>query len=366
MSQLIVINSVEAGMIGNDQVILLNETPNELLSTSTANASGTISYQWQISTISTTNGFNDISGATMETYSPSTIVEDTWFRRLDTSILNGTICSEFTNTVTIMLDDSLDSDEDGIPDYADYDDDNDGILDAEEDNGNSNLDTDNDGIVDRLDLDADGDGIWDVYEAGIDVTDLLINNEGRIIGTVGLDGVPDLVQRSGNFDSATVDYQMRDTDEDGVHDFQDIDDDNDSILTIDENSDPNKDGNPNDGMDLDEDGIVDYLDVNVSRFNPEDVPNGFSPNGDGDNDILIIPMLRNYPNFSMEIFNRWGNRVWSYSNNGKRDIQWWNGHSNGSLNIGSSEPVPSGTYYYVINFNQGNKESISGWIYVNR
>ena len=366
VSQLIVINSIEAGMIGNDQVILLNETPNELLSTSTANASGTISYQWQISTTSATNGFNDISGATMEAYSPSAIVEDTWFRRLDTSILNGTICSEFTNTVIIMLDDSLDSDEDGIPDYVDYDDDNDGILDVEEDNGDSNLDTDNDGIVDRLDLDADGDGILDVYESGIDTSNISISSAGSILGAVGLDGVPNNIQLAGTYDSGTISYSMRDSDGDGIHDFQDIDDDNDGALTIDENSDPNNDGNPIDAMDLDEDGIVDYLDTNVSGFNPEDVPNGFSPNGDGDNDVLIIPMLRNYPNFSMEIFNRWGNRVYKYSNNGRRDIQWWDGYSNGSLNINGNELVPSGAYYYVINFNQGNKKSISGWIYVNR
>ena len=57
----------------------------------------------------------------------------------------------------------IDTDEDGIPDREDADDDNDGILDVDE---GEDLDTDGDGIPNRIDLDSDGDGCKDVIEAG--------------------------------------------------------------------------------------------------------------------------------------------------------------------------------------------------------
>jgi len=52
-----------------------------------------------------------------------------------------------------------------------------------------------------------------------------------------------------------------DTDNDGAANFSDPDDDNDGILTIDENPDPNGDGNPDDALDSDGDNIPDYLDA---------------------------------------------------------------------------------------------------------
>ena len=51
-----------------------------------------------------------------------------------------------------------------------------------------------------------------------------------------------------------------DTDEDSYLNYYDPDDDGDGILTIDENPDPNGDGNPADAKDSDNDGTPDYLD----------------------------------------------------------------------------------------------------------
>ncbi|MFS4491367.1 CshA/CshB family fibrillar adhesin-related protein [Maribacter sp. 2308TA10-17] len=121
----------------------------------------------------------------------------------------------------------LDSDEDGIPNNEDLDDDNDGITDIEEQNGFDFLDTDGDGIVDRLDTDADGDGINDIDEAGHGITDP--DGNGRIDGPVGSDGIPDVVQSDPN--GGDVTYTPRDTDGDGKHDFQDVDDDGDGVPT---------------------------------------------------------------------------------------------------------------------------------------
>lgn len=56
------------------------------------------------------------------------------------------------------------------------------------------------------------------------------------------------------------DYADDDTDEDGVRNIYDSDDDGDGILTKDENPDPNGDGNPSDAQDTDGDGTPDYLD----------------------------------------------------------------------------------------------------------
>lgn len=52
----------------------------------------------------------------------------------------------------------------------------------------------------------------------------------------------------------------RDTDNDGVYDYLDSDDDGDNVPTIDENPDPNGDGDLSDAQDTDNDGTPDYLD----------------------------------------------------------------------------------------------------------
>ena len=61
------------------------------------------------------------------------------------------------------------SDTDDIPDYIDWDDDNDGILtineDPNNDNDPTNDDTDEDGIPNYLDDDDDGDGVDSIFES---------------------------------------------------------------------------------------------------------------------------------------------------------------------------------------------------------
>ncbi len=51
-----------------------------------------------------------------------------------------------------------------------------------------------------------------------------------------------------------------DSDEDGIPNYLDTDDDGDNVLTEDEEPDPNGDGDLSDAQDTDEDGIPDYLD----------------------------------------------------------------------------------------------------------
>jgi hypothetical protein len=144
-----------------------------------------------------------------------------------------------------------DNDVDGVPDATDLDDDNDGIPDTvEAANALNGGDTDGDGIPDTFDLDSDGDGILDFVEARnltpAQIATLDANNDGRLDGAVGTDGIPDSVQATPN--AGSVNYTPLDTDADGNPDFQDLDSDNDGISDVVEasptgvNNDTNGDG----------------------------------------------------------------------------------------------------------------------------
>ncbi|WP_435416492.1 gliding motility-associated C-terminal domain-containing protein, partial [Polaribacter aestuariivivens] len=246
--------------------------------------------------------------------------------------------------------DDKDSDGDGVPDSVDLDDDNDGIPDLIENGGDNSLDTDGDGIPDHLDTDSDGDGITDLEESGSGAPDA--DGDGVIDGSdvgSGDNGLFDNLETSK--DSGILNYVVVDTDGDGKRDFQDTDDDGDGILTKDEFM-----------LDCDGDNIPDHLDIT----NCDLVPDAFSPNDDGVNDTFVIPALSKYPNFKLEIYNRWGNQVYDYENRGKTSPDWWNGYSTGRLTLNDSKPVPVGTYYYIIYFNDGSRKPITGWVYLNR
>ncbi|TXD46292.1 tandem-95 repeat protein, partial [Polaribacter sp. IC073] len=246
--------------------------------------------------------------------------------------------------------DADDTDGDGVPDSVDLDDDNDGIPDLIENGGDNSLDTDGDGTPDHLDLDSDGDGITDLEESGSNADDA--DEDGVVDGSQTGSGSNGLFDGLETFDdSGVINYGIRDTDNDGKRDFQDTDDDGDGIATADEWM-----------LDCDDDQIPDHLDVT----NCDLIPDGFSPNGDGTNDTFVIPALSKYPNFKLEIFNRWGNQVYDYSNKGKTSPDWWDGYSTGRLTLNKSKPVPVGTYYYIIYFNDGTRKPITGWIYLNR
>ncbi|MGY4385143.1 gliding motility-associated-like protein [Pedobacter sp. UYP24] len=72
--------------------------------------------------------------------------------------------------------------------------------------------------------------------------------------------------------------------------------------------------------------------------------NAFSPNGDGINDTWGIKYIDSYPNVSVDIFNRYGNKIFSST-----------GYKKPFDGIYKNEPLPVGTYYYIINPNIGTK-----------
>ena len=91
------------------------------------------------------------------------------------------------------------------------------------------------------------------------------------------------------------------------------------------------------------------------------IPQGFSPNGDGINDFFIIRGISKFPNNSIEIYNRWGSKVYEsspYQND-------WDGRSSNNLTSGNNL-LPVGTYFYVLHPNDNQTPVFKGTIYLNK
>jgi gliding motility-associated-like protein len=84
------------------------------------------------------------------------------------------------------------------------------------------------------------------------------------------------------------------------------------------------------------------------------VYNGFTPDGDGLNDNWIIENIGNFSNNTVTIFNRWGTKIWNTVNYNNSD-NVWNGKTQGGNDL------PSGTYFYVIELDNGNGIK-KGWV----
>ncbi len=145
-----------------------------------------------------------------------------------------------------------DTDQDGVVDYFDLDDDNDGIPDLVE----TSEDSDNDGIPNDKDLDSDNDGIPDIIETegedsnGDGIVDIIgednwdNDNDGLAFGFDGNDIDPS-EEASVVFDKTS---SVNDRDGDGIPNFLDRDSDNDAIPDLIEIG----------GVDTNGDGVIDY------------------------------------------------------------------------------------------------------------
>ncbi|MEE9349505.1 MAG: gliding motility-associated C-terminal domain-containing protein, partial [Flavobacteriaceae bacterium] len=200
--------------------------------------------------------------------------------------------------------------------------------------------------------DCDGDGVTNEQEV-IDGTDPLNMCDFLVPSVTETTSIEWDDADCDNDGILNADELVEDTDGDGIYNVFDTDDDGDGIDTIDEE-------NPLGDCDFDD--IPNYLDLDDCQGT---APNGFTPNGDGINDVWIIPSVEGYPNFTLEVYNRYGNVVYEYQNQGSTNPKWWNGFSNGrwTLNEGDKK-VDVGTYYYIINYNDGTKEPEQGWVEV--
>lgn len=88
------------------------------------------------------------------------------------------------------------------------------------------------------------------------------------------------------------------------------------------------------------------------------VYNYLTTNGNEKNDYLIIDNIDRYPNNHIEIFNRYGVKVYetsAYGSNGN----YFRGYSEGKMTLGKDNKLPTGTYYYILNYEKTDDSSSS-------
>jgi len=100
------------------------------------------------------------------------------------------------------------------------------------------------------------------------------------------------------------------------------------------------------------------------------IHNAFTPNGDDTNeyfDIENIEDLACYPTNNVEIYNRWGVLVYEtrqYDNNTRKFV----GVSEGRATISKSDELPTGTYFYIIQWTTTDGQTFNkdGYLYLSR
>ncbi len=279
-----------------------------------------------------------------------------------------------------------DVDGNGIGDAC-QDTDLDGVLDI---NDNCPLvanpgqeDVDGNGIGDAC-QDTDADTILDINDncptvANTDQADANGNGVGDVCDDLDNDGVLNAVDNC----PTTANPGQEDADGNGIGDVcQDTDldgilDINDNCVTTANTSQADVDGNGigDACQDTDSDGVLDIDDNCPLTSNPgqEDVNNDgigdvcesvepadtLTPNGDSFNDTWNIKNIDNVSN-TVKVFNRHGVKVFDASN-------YVNNTWGGESTEGGSGLLPSGSYYYVIEYTstQGEEKVAKGWMYIN-
>tara|TARA_B100001750_G_scaffold248623_1_gene282798 strand:+ start:4111 stop:7602 length:3492 start_codon:yes stop_codon:yes gene_type:complete len=274
----------------------------------------------------------------------------------------------------------IDSDNDGIPDNVEaqdtsnyippsnVDENNNGLDDAYEQNGNQGLipvNTDNEDMPDYLDTDSDNDNILDAIEAhdhdhdGIPEVVFIGSDKDNDGLDDGYEG-EEMIDMDINDEIDDPINDLPNTDDDLESDYRDMDDDGDGIMSRDEDTDhdgdySNDDENGN--------GIPNYLEA---PYIPVIVYNVVTPNEDNVHDYLTITGLEERPNNKLEIYNRWGILMYEtegYDSSGNR----FEGKSLIQIDSGWQERMPSGTYFYILNFQEttGENRTLKGYLYLN-
>lgn len=108
--------------------------------------------------------------------------------------------------------------------------------------------------------------------------------------------------------------------------------------------------------------IVEEEDVNTDI----EVFNAMSPNDDGINDTFRIKGIDQFPDNEVEIFNRWGVKVYTAKSYNESD-NVFRGYSDGRGTFNRGDKLPTGTYFYTIKYTakDGKGKQKSGYLYIN-
>jgi len=101
-----------------------------------------------------------------------------------------------------------------------------------------------------------------------------------------------------------------------------------------------------------------------------EIHDAISPNEDGKNDYFYIKNITKYPDNSVQIFNRWGIKVFdteNYDSNGNV----FRGYSDGRATISPDNVLPDGTYFYIVQYTKtagGTLNTIkkAGYLYLSK
>ncbi|MAT53260.1 MAG: hypothetical protein CMN32_02185 [Saprospirales bacterium] len=112
--------------------------------------------------------------------------------------------------------------------------------------------------------------------------------------------------------------------------------------------------------DVDCPGLCDTATVRINIKGPDSaadcfVPNLITPNGDGENETFFIPCIEAFPGSRLTIYNRYGNKIYD-TENYQND---WQGTYKG-------KPLPDGTYFYQLTFNDDTRTAVQGYVVVLR
>ncbi len=259
---------------------------------------------------------------------------------------------------------AIDTDGDMIPDCADEDDDNDGYTDLVEEACGTNtldansrpLDTDSDGILDCDDLDDDGDGQTDTEELACGTNPL---DPSSFTADTDGDGITDCFDTDIDGDGCLNEQdafpldptECVDTDSDGQGNNKDLDDDGDGQTDAHEiscGSDPLNALSLSE--DLNEDGIPDCVkpfDIEISEL--------LTPKEFGRESVWEIKYIEYFPASEVWVYDRHKNIIFHK----KRYTNDWSG-----THKKTGAYVPAGSYYYVVQVNDGRQPTYNGWLYI--
>ena len=186
------------------------------------------------------------------------------------------------------------------------------------------MDTDQDGLGNNKDEDDDNDGQTDIHEMDCGSDPLDYNS---LSPDYDLDGIPDCVDP--------------DIDGDGCLNYEDV-----------------FPYNPLECEDSDGDGLGDNEDPDDNNDGCEDtdlcISELLTPNEPGLESVWLIQNIEQYPSAYVRVFNRHKNLVFEQQGY-KSD---WDGKYQKS-----KKPLPAGPYYYIVQLNDGSAAR-SGWLYI--